>query len=170
MNCTRTITLLALCAAISACDVPDTTLANGGVTLKDNIVTLHANGAPDAVIDANGTLLVGDKAVAVAPPQHGLLMLYFQHVKDIHDTGAAMGKVGAGMGMKALKDSIDGKSKDEKKQDAQAGGQQLKTLGQKMCQDEAGIKDVQDQLAAQVPAFRPYANLVTKRATDCKKD
>ena len=75
MNCTRTITLLALCAAISACDVPDTTLANGGVTLKDNIVTLHANGAPDAVIDANGTLLVGDKAVAVAPPQHGLLML-----------------------------------------------------------------------------------------------
>jgi len=170
MNYTRTITLLALCAAISACDTPDTTLANGGITLKDNIVTLHADGAPDAQIDASGTLVIDDKAVSVTPSQHGLLMLHYQNVSDIHQTGLTMGKVGAGMGMKAINDSLDGKSKAEKNKDAEAGGEQLKTLGHKICQDDANITDIQDQLAAQLPAFRPYAKIATKHLSDCDKD
>ena len=170
MKYTRTITLLALCAAISACDTADTTLANGGITLKDNIVTLHVDGAPDAQIDANGALVIGDKPVTVSPSQHGVLMLYFQNVSDVRQTGLAMGKIGAGMGMKAIKDSLDGKSKGEKDQDAEAGGQRLKTLGLKMCQDQASITDIQDQLAAQLPAFKPYAKISTKRVADCEKD
>ncbi|RUL79718.1 hypothetical protein [Dyella choica] len=170
MNHARTITLLALCALISACNSPDTNLANGGITLKDNIVTLHADGAPDAQIDADGTLLVDGKAVSVTTPQHGLLMLYVQQVMDVHQTGLAMGKVGAGMGMKSIKDSIDGKSKAEKNKDVESGGEQLKALGKKMCQDQADIKDVQDQLATQLPAFKPYAKIVTKSRADCEKD
>ncbi|HKT30785.1 hypothetical protein [Dyella sp.] len=170
MNCIRTITLLALCVAISACDSPDTTLASGGITLKDNIVTLHVDGTPDAQIDANGALVIGDKAVTVTPSQHGLLMLYFQNVSDVHQTGLAMGKIGAGMGMKAINDSLDGKSKSEKDKDAEAGGQRLKTLGIKMCQDQANITDIQDQLGAQLPAFKPYAKIATKHLSDCDKD
>jgi hypothetical protein len=145
-------------------------MADGGITLKDNVVTLHTDGAPDAQIDANGVLVIGDKTVSVTPSQHGLLMLYFQNVSDVHQTGLAMGKVGAGMGMKAINDSLDGKSKDEKNKDAEAGGQQLKTLGRKMCQDQVNITDIQDQLAAQLPAFKPYAKISTKRASDCEKD
>jgi trans-2-enoyl-CoA reductase len=156
--------------AISACNMPDATLADGHITLKDRIVTLHAEGAPDATIDADGKLLIEGKAVSVTPGQQGLLMLYYQHVADIHDAGVAMSKVGADMGMKALKDTTAGKSKAEKDQDAEAGGKQLKAMGQKMCQQEAGIKDVQEQLAAQLPAFRPYAKLVTKSNSDCDKD
>lgn len=170
MHYARKITLLAFCAAISACNVPDTTLANGGITLKDNIVTLHAEGAPDALLNADGKLLIDGAPVPATPAQQGLLMLYFQHVADVHSTGLAMGKVGADMGMKALKDTTAGKSKAEKDQDAEAGGNQLKALGQKMCQQEAGIRDVQEQLAAQLPAFRPYAKLVTKSVSDCNKD
>lgn len=171
MNYPRVITLLALCAAISACDAPDTTMADGHITLKDNVVTLHADNAPDALIGSNGNLQIGDANVPVTPAQHGLLMLYFQNVIDVHQTGAEMGKIGAGMGVKALKDSFDGKSKAEQDQRAQAGADQLKTLAQKMCQDHANIKNVQDQLAGQLPAFKPYANIVTgKYVTDCQKD
>lgn len=171
MNYQRTITLIALCAALCACDMPDTTMANGGVTLKNNIVTLHAEGSPDAVINSDGTLQIDGKAVPVTAVQHGLLMLYFQNVADVHQTGLDMGKVGAGMGAKALKNSIDGKSKTEQQQDAQSGGNQLKTLGQKICQDQANLKNVQDELAAQLPAFKPYANIVaSKSAADCEKD
>lgn len=163
--------LIALCASLGACDTPDTTMANGGVTLKDNIVTLHVDGSPDAVIDSSGALLIGGKAVSATPVQQGLLMLYFQNVTDVHQTGTEMGKVGAGMGAKALKNSLDGKSKAEQDQDAQAGGNQLKAMGEKICQDEANLKNVQDQLAAQLPAFKPYGNIVSsKSATDCKKD
>ena len=164
MNYSRVITLLALCAAISACDVPDTTMANGRITLKDNLVTLHANGAPDALIGSSGNLQIGDATVPVTPAQNGLLMLYFQNVADVHQTGADMG-------VKALKDSLDGKSKAEQDQHAEAGAGQLKALEQKMCQDLANVKNVQDQLAAQLPAFKPYADIMTgKDITDCQKD
>lgn len=171
MNYRRTLTLLALCAAISACDTADTTMADGGITLKDNIVTLHVDGAPDALMDSNGTLQIGGRLVPVTPAQHGLLMLYFQNVADVHQTGKDMGKVGASMGANALKDSLAGKSKTEKDQDAEAGASQLKTLAQKMCSDEANIKNMQDQLAAQLPAFRPYANIVSsEHVSSCGKD
>jgi hypothetical protein len=33
------------------------------------------------------------------------------------------------------------------------------------------VKNVQDQLAAQLPAFKPYADIMTgKDITDCQKD
>jgi hypothetical protein len=171
MNYRRTITLLALCAAVSACDVADTTMANGGITLKDNVVTLHADGAPDALMDSNGALQIGGQLVPVTPAQHGLLMLYFQNVADVHQTGKDMGKIGAGMGANALKDSLAGKSKAEKDQHAEAGAGQIRALAQKMCLDEANIKNVQDQLGVQLPAFKPYANILSgEQVNNCGKD
>lgn len=167
----RTITLLALCVALSACDVPDTTMMNGAVVLKDNVLTLHAKDAPDAQIDSDGTLQIDGKNVAITPAQRGLLMLYFQNVMDVHQTGMEMGKVGASMGTNALKDSIAGKSKAEKDNDAKAGGGQLKVLGLKICQDQANIENVQDQLAAQLPAFKPYGHISEGHSGDkCTKD
>lgn len=171
MNYRRTITLLALCATISACDVPDTTMMNGDITLKDNLLALHVDGAPDALINSSGALQIGGKTIPVTPTQHGLLMLYFQNVMDVHQTGVDMGKIGAGIGAKALKNVFDGKSKAKQDQDAEAGSKQLDALSQKICQDEANIKNVQDQLAAQLAAFKPYAGIVTsERLADCAKD
>lgn len=171
MNQARTITLLALCVALSACDVPDATMMNGAVTLKDNVLTLHAEGAPDALIGSDGTLQIDGKTVTVTPAQRGLLMLYFQNVTDVHQTGLEMGKIGAGIGANALKDSIAGKSKAETDSDAKTGGGQLKTLGLKICQDQVNIENVQDQIAEQLPAFKPYSHIAKGHSGDkCTKD
>ncbi|WP_233843002.1 hypothetical protein [Dyella sp. 2HG41-7] len=171
MKYARTVTLFALCAALSACDVPDTSMMNGAVTLKDNVLTLHAKDAPDALISSDGALQIDGKDVPVTPAQRGLLMLYFQNVMDVHQTGAEMGKIGANIGANALKDTIDGKSKTEKDNDAKAGGGQLKTLGLKICQDQVNIKNVQDQIAASLPAFKPYSHIADDHDGDkCTKD
>lgn len=171
MKYQRTIGLLALCAILSACDAPDTVMMNGHVTLKDNIVTLHADNAPDALINADGTLQIGDKVVPATPTQHGLLLLYFQHVADVRQTGLEMGKLGGGMGIKVLKDTFDGKSKADRQQDAEAGGKQMKELAHKICRDQASIKSVQDQLAVQLPAFKPYATIATQKdVEECTED
>jgi hypothetical protein len=146
-------------------------MMNGAITLKDNVLTLHAKDAPDALINSDGTLQIDGKDVPVTPAQRGLLMLYFQNVVDVHQTGTEMGKVGAGIGANALKDSIAGKSKTEKDDDAKAGSAQLKTLGLKICQDQANIANVQDQLAAQLPAFKPYSHIADAHAGDkCTPD
>jgi hypothetical protein len=171
MRYQRTILLLALCTVISACDMPDTTMENGAITLKDSVVTLHVSGAPDAAINANGDLQVADKVVTINPAQRGLLMLYFQNVHDVNHTGREMGKIGAKIGVKALKDKIEDKSKTDQDQNAQAGAQQLRNLSQKICQDQANIKTVQDQLSAQLAEFKPYGNILTQDSVaKCQKD
>jgi hypothetical protein len=171
MKYQRMILLLALCAAASACNIPDTSMENGAITLKDNVVTLHVSGAPNAAINANGDLQIADKVIAISPAQQGLLMLYYQSVNDVHNTGKEMGKVGASTGAKALQDKVEGKSKDELGQDAKEGGNQLRALSQKMCQDQVNIKTVQDQLSAQLAEFKPYENIVTQHdITSCQND
>jgi hypothetical protein len=165
-----TILLAALCVLLGACDMPDTTMANGAVTLRDNVVTLHADGAPNAIINAKGELQIGDKTITTTPPQQGLLVLYYENVADVHDTGVEMGKVGAGMGKNALQDKLSGKSKDETDKDAENGAAQLKTLGKKMCQDQINVQNVQNQLAAQLPDFKPYGKIFTDEEKSCDKD
>ena len=170
MKYQRTILLLALCTTISACNMPDTTMENGANTLKDDVVTLHVSGAPDATINATGDLQVADKVLTVNPAQRGLLMLYFQNVHDVNHIAREMGKVGAKIGGKALKDKMEGKSKTDQDQDAKAGTDQLHALSKKICQDRANIKTVQDQLNTQLPEFKPYGNIITQGSVaDCQK-
>jgi hypothetical protein len=170
MTYQRTFLLATLCVFLGACNIPDTTMANGAVTLKGNVVTLHADNAPDAMISAQGELQIGDKTIAVTPAQQGLLILYYQSIADVHDTGVQMGKVGAGMGMKALKDKLDGQSKQTTDADAKGGGAQLKALGMKICQDQINMKNAQDQIAAQLPAFKPYSAIFNNENSKCDED
>lgn len=171
MKYQRTALLLALCVATSACDVPETTMANGAVTYEDQVVNLHIKGLPDAKINAAGDLQVGAKVVSVNAQQRGLLMLYFQNVHDVNHTGREMGKVGAKMGGKALKDKLQGKSKAEQDEDAKGGTQQIEDLSKHMCQDEANLKTVQDQLGAQLADFKPYAGIFSQDdVNDCAND
>jgi hypothetical protein len=170
MTYQRTIILTALCVLLSACNVPDTTMANGAVTLKDNVVTLHAEDTPNAEINAQGQLQIGDKTVALTPAQQGLLLLYYQSIVDVHDTGVKMGKVGAGMGLKALNDKLSGKSKKDTDEDASNGGDQMSALSKKICQDEQTMKTVQNQLSAQLPDFKPYGKIFDDDSASCDKD
>jgi hypothetical protein len=165
-----TILVAAWCVLLGACDMPDTTMANGAVTLKDGVVTLKADGAPNAMIDSTGDLQIGDKTINVTSSQHGLLMLYYQGIQDVHDTGVAMGKAGASIGTHALKEKLSGKSKEDIDKDATAGGQQMRTMGHKICQDQVNIKTVQNQLAAQLREFKPYSTIFTDDNTKCDKD
>lgn len=166
----RIMLTAALCVLLGACDMPDTTMANGAVTLKDNVVTLHVNGMPNAMINAQGQLQVGDKTVATTPSQQGLLVLYYTGIADVHDTGFQMAKVGKDMGVAAIKDKLNGKSKQETDADAKNGGERLKALAKKICQDQINMKNAQDQLVAQLPDFKPYGNIFTDKNISCDED
>jgi hypothetical protein len=170
MKYQRAILLVALCVATSGCEIADTSLEDGAITLKNDVVTLRASGAPDAVINAAGDLQIGDKVVTINDAERGLLMLYYQDVRDVHQTGKEMGKVGAAIGGNALKDKLAGKSKEEQEQDAKTATQPLHALSRKMCQDQANIKIVQDQLSTQLAEFKPYGNIITQdKITSCQK-
>lgn len=165
----RTLLLLALITCLAACDMPDFSYsgANGKLTLDGNVLTVHVDGAPDATISSAGDFAVDGKAVSLAPAQRGLLVLYYQGAADIREQANGMKA-----GITAAKNAFVAKpDADEKQKLKDAVAAQAHQLTVKMCQDQTNLKAIQDQLNAQVPAFRPYGGIFRARSTeDCIKD
>lgn len=174
MKYQRTILLLALMVAVTACNMPSTTISNGGgkIMLYGDVVKLSVDGSPDATINTAGDLTIDDKPVSTTPSQKGLLILYAQSVKAVHDQALALGSAGAKIGLAALKNKLSGDDNDDaKKQRDNQASQQAHDFTSKLCQDQADIKVVQDQLASQLPAFKPYGSILRdKDLADCRKD
>lgn len=163
------IVLLALCACLAACDMPDFSYngENGKLTLDGNVLTVHADGAPDVTIGSAGDFSIDGKAVPLSPAQRGLLVLYYQDAADIREQASSMKA-----GIKAAKNAFIAKpDANEKEKLKDAVVSQAHQFGTRMCQDEVNLKAVQDQLNLQVPAFKPYGGIFRARSTeDCLKD
>lgn len=159
-----------LACTLAACHVPDTTMENGAITLYGSTVTLRVAGAPKATITTDGVFTIDGEAVAITPAQRSLLTRYNQNVRAVHATGIAMGKSGVESAVKAVRDKISDKPANADKS-AKAGAAELDKLSRDICTAEAGIKDAQDQLAAQLPAFKPYAGIIdAAEVKDCRDD
>jgi hypothetical protein len=155
-------TLLAGCSGLG-----DTSIANGGIVLDHGEITLHASDAPAATIDAAGTLRIDGKAVALAPDQRALLLRYYQGVRAVREHGIATGKAGAAAAAASLKDAVAGGSAAGDK--AADRADQVTRMATRICQDLAEVKAAQDALAVQLPAFKPYANILDEDK-DCHDD
>lgn len=149
-------------------------IVDGRITVRDGVVTLHRDNTPNAVIHANGYLLIDDKAVTIDATQRELLKRYQQNAVAVREHGIATGKAGAAVAGAAIKGAVDsvtsGDSKELDKQvDAQA--KQVNLEATKICENLMGVQLAQDQLAASLPAFKPYAGILRKDdAEDCKKE
>lgn len=169
------IPLLVLCAIAAGCDGgTTTTTSHGSLAVRGGRVILHAEGAPEATIDQAGTLAVDGKDVAVDDHQRELLRRYYGNAAAIRQHGIETGKAGAAMAGEALKgvaESATGGGKESIDRRVEAQTQQINAQVMKICDDLAGIRAVQDELAASLPAFRPYAGIMdAKEVEDCRKD
>lgn len=173
---------LTLCGLLAACgkDSNVTIIGDEGGYLKSNIglsngqVILHAHDAPDAIISANGDLQIDRQPITINQDERQLLKSYYDNATMITADGIATGKAGAAVGAQALKSVAtrlaDG-NPDQIKQDVEAKAQAVKDAALKICRDLGNIKTNQDQLAAQLPAFKPYANVISADSVnDCEKD
>lgn len=163
----KTLAIATLVCIMTACNVPDTIMENGAITLKGDAVTLHLISAPRAVIHADGSFVVDGKSIAVTPAERALLVRYYQSVHAVYETGAAMGKAGVDMAAKVVTAAA---SSSTDKAAADVSGR-VASLSQDICKDTAAIKAAQDQLAAQLDAFKPYAFIVSASdVTGCQTD
>ncbi|RDS86469.1 hypothetical protein DWU99_04320 [Dyella psychrodurans] len=164
---------------MSACsnhmdDLNSSDIMNGSIRLSHEQVTLHAKDSPDAVISANGDLQIDQKSVETSPAERELLKSYYENAMMIRTDGIATGKAGAAVGAQALKSvakGIAGGNGDQIQQEIDAKTKVVKEAALKICQDLANIKTNQDQLVAQLPAFKPYDNVISgDDVGDCQKD
>ena len=168
------IPLLALCAVAVGCDGgTTTTTSHGSLAVRGGRVILHAEGAPEAAIGQAGTLAVDGKDIAVDDHQRELLRRYYGNAAAIRQHGIETGKAGAAIAGEALKGVAESATGDKDSIDrrVEAQTQQINAQVMKICDDLAGIRAVQDELAASLPAFKPYAGIMdAKEVEDCRKD
>ncbi|MHA6203270.1 DUF2884 family protein [Dyella soli] len=169
-------TLLAACNSSSDVQVfgGDTDIVNDHITLHDGRVTIKAAGVPDAIVDANGQLSVNGQNVPVNGAQRALLQRYNAAAQAMRADAIATGKAGIETATKAI-GAAAGKvtgaeSADAVRDTADAAARNVKQAAAKICDDLAGMKAAQDELATQLDAFRPYAQALSgSNVSECRE-
>jgi hypothetical protein len=127
---------------------------------------------PHAQITPQGDLLIEGKAVAVTPEQRGLLLAYRQQIINVAEAGMSMGVQGADLAGKAVSEVLGsvftGKGEDFGKR-MEAEGKKLEAQGRQLCMQLEPMRATQQQLAASLPAFKPYATMTADDIDDCRK-
>lgn len=150
-----------------AMDKASAELATKNITVSDD----HDN-APKAEITPQGDFLVAGQAVSLTFAQRKEMLAYRQQVIEIARQGIAIGKQGATLGIHAAGAAIaavfSGESKQQIRQRVEAQTSGIRTAAAKICDRLPALRESQQKLAADVPAFRPYADLTSAKIDECR--
>ncbi len=138
--------------------------------LDDGHVAVHARGAPDAVVSADGALAIADRNVAVTAQQQEALKRYYAGVVAIHKDAVATGKAGIGTAGTALKSVVSGLSSgdpDRIGREVQEQAAKVEAAAMSVCKDLSVIQAEQTAIAEQLAEFRPYAVIDARSVADC---
>ncbi|MER3546068.1 MAG: hypothetical protein C4338_00140 [Rhodanobacteraceae bacterium] len=156
--------LLLLAPALAACSNSGSADAhfNGNmhVSFDDSGVKLVAAGHPDAHVTPSGDLIVGRRTVEVTPSQRAMLVRFYDQAEKVRDDGIATGKAGAEVGVHAIGSVVSNLlsgTPDKIGHEVDSRGKTVEAAALHLCNDLQQIKSTQSDIAAQLPAFQPYA-------------
>ena len=131
------------------------------------------NGRPRAEITPQGDLLIDGRKISANADQQALLKDYRKQIEDIAVAGMDIGIAGADLGMKAANNAVSalfsGKT-DQIEARIEREAKQIKAAATKLCDQLPAMLNTQTQLAAKLPAFRPYATMDQSDIDKCYKD
>lgn len=165
--------LLAGCAGFRTAD-NELDAASRNLATENTTLTSRDKHVPDAVITPRGDFLIDGKRVAITPQQRREVLAYRAQTIEIAQQGIAIGHEGVEVGRRAVVPmvfaALFGASDDtiEARMDKRLAGVR-KASGQ-LCARLPQLMATQQQLAADLPAFEPYATLTQKDVDDCHKD
>ena len=155
------------------------------LTQNIDVGSVHVNGKgrhdgddssklPKAVITPQGNLVIDGKPVDATPEQHTMLVDYRQQIIGIAESGMDIGASGADLGVNAAREAILGAlaGKSDKQIEASIKPQtdKIQAAALRLCRKLPDLLVSQQNLAAAVPEFRPYATMTQKDVDDCGKD
>ena len=147
-------------------DVNNLHVSDGHRTDKDS--------RPSASITPQGDLLISGKQIAATPAQHTLLLDYRQQLVGIAEAGMDIGARGADLGINAAKEALwgafTGKNEDAIEASVKPQAEQIKAAAITLCKRLPSLLTAQQNLAAAMPEFKPYATMEQKDVDDCSKE
>lgn len=127
---------------------------------------------PDAELTPGGDLLIDGKQVSVTAAQHTMLVQYREAIMAVAETGMNLGVQGADLGGQAITEVFNGlmsghPDQIDKNINAKAG--KIEAAAMQLCKQLKPVQEIQQQLAATLPEFAPYATLKASDIEDCGK-
>jgi hypothetical protein len=127
-----------------------------------------------AQITPQGDLLIDGKKVAATPEQTKMLLDYRRRVIGIAEAGMEIGTQGADLGMRAASTALSGvfsgKSDAEIEAAIKPQTDRIETAALELCKRLPDLLAAQQELAAAMPAFKPYATMEQQDVEDCGKN
>lgn len=167
------LVLLSGCAAFRTAD-NDLDTASRHIATGNMTLTANDAGVPKAAITPQGDFLVAAKPVALNARQREEVLAYRARYIDIAQQGIAIGHQGVEAGRRAMAPMIfaslfgaSDKTIDANMDKRLAG---VRDATAKLCDRMPALMAAQQQLAADLPAFAPYATLTQEKIDDCRKD
>ena len=129
-------------------------------------------GSSKAEITPQGDFLLDGKPVATTPEQRRMLQGYRQQVITIAEIGMSLGVQGADLAGKAMSEAISGALQGDSEaadKRIEAQGALLEANAKQICRQLPAMRESQQQLAASLPQFKPYATMTQENIDDCMK-
>lgn len=159
-------------AALASCEYSIDTGPHGSLSIHDNAVRISVSGAPPALVQSDGNLLIGGRAVTQNAGERALAQRYYQDVLSVTATGRATGKAGAKLGGAIVGSLFSALWHDNSsiiKRTADTGKADIKAKVAALCAQLQALQAAQNALAAKQPAFMPYRVVRHRDVTACLK-
>jgi hypothetical protein len=129
----------------------------------------HSN-LPEAELTPQGDLVIDGKTLVLNPKQRELALAYRRQLAQVAETGARVGIEGAKLASKAMAEAaramVNGEDRDaEARIEAEAAA--VRAGAKALCEHLPALHAAQQDLAAAVPEFAPYATMDRKEFDDC---
>lgn len=144
-------------------------LATKNITISD-----RNDSEPKAEITPQGDFLIEGKAVPLTSAQRAEMLDYRGQMIEIARQGIAIGRQGAKLGVSAATAAIagifSGESKEQIRRRVESQTSGIRRAAAKICDRLPALMESQQKLAADVPAFKPYADLTPAKTDDCRRN
>ncbi|HEV7164919.1 MAG: hypothetical protein ACHQAZ_09085 [Gammaproteobacteria bacterium] len=155
-------------------DVRINSVNGDNIALRGDDVVITAEDDSEALITPAGDLLIHEKRVALTGEERGLLRQYAAGVHDIQQRGLEIGQhavdmVGGMVGM-LVTDLLTTSGDKQMDHDMKAKAEPLKQEARELCTTVRQVRQIQETLVSELPAFKPYAVIDTDSENDCHVD
>lgn len=169
----KTLCIAAVSIAAAGCVQYDDSVFQHLSVLSDTRIAVHAHAGDDAIVTAQGELVIDGKPVPLDAAQSQIVTRYFTNAMALRSDAVKTGAAGAATAATAITsvavglasgnpDSIDAKMN--------ASAAKVDAAANKICIDLQMLAKAQDDLATVVPSFKPYATIGQREVDDCKTD
>lgn len=168
--------ILLLLSACAAFRTADNELDAASQKLMTENVTLSADTdhVPDATITPQGNFLIAGKPVALTRQQREEVAAYRAQYVEIAREGIAIGHEGVDVGRHAVVPmvfaALFGASDESIEASMEKRLAGVRDAATRLCDRLPELMAAQQRLAADLPAFEPYATLTPRKVSDCRDD